>query len=243
MLLQVAVGAAFGGSSLFVQQKDSTDVPLVDQVPPMLDHILVGCSDLQRGIDFVEQHTGVRAAFGGVHPGRGTQNALLSLGERRYLEIIAPDPKQDRIEQYAASMLEHLKQLASPALVGWAAHPRNIEALAAQLKSAGIDYFGPWSGSRQRPDGKTLQWKTLNLKDDANSLLPFFIQWSPDSVHPSTDAPAGCRLIRLELLTPDPAALEKLAAQMSLHAPIAKRASPQLHAVIRGPKDSLSITS
>src|ERR1700741_5020696 len=59
-------------------RKQESDVPLVDQVPPMLDHILLGCNDLQRGLDFVEQHAGVRAAFGGVHPGRATQNALLS---------------------------------------------------------------------------------------------------------------------------------------------------------------------
>ena len=31
-----------------------------------IDHLLFGSSDLDRGIEFVEKHLGVRAAMGGV---------------------------------------------------------------------------------------------------------------------------------------------------------------------------------
>jgi hypothetical protein len=40
-------------------------------VPTVLDHILLGCPDLDEGISFVKEHTGVTPVLGGVHPGRG----------------------------------------------------------------------------------------------------------------------------------------------------------------------------
>jgi hypothetical protein len=238
----VITGAALvAPNSLLGNQRQQSDVPpLVDQVPPMLDHILLGCNDLQRGISFVEQHTGVRAAFGGVHPGRGTQNALLSLGTRRYLEIIAPDPQQT---SSSSELNAELKKLSEPRLVGWAAHPGDVQVLAADLARAGVAAEGPTPGSRKRPEGSVLHWKTLNLKDDANGLLPFFIEWSADSPHPSADAPSGCQLLRFELLTPDPVALDKRTTQLKLKAPLVKAASSQLHAVISGPKGKLDSTS
>lgn len=196
-----------------------------EEVPSLLDHILLGCSDLQHGIDFVFQHIGVPAMFGGVHPGRGTQNALVSLAEpsrselnpRRYLEIIAPDPRQP-----GAPDIYGLQKLSEPRLVGWAVHPPNIQALANRLAKEGIAAEGPTPGSRKRPDGGLLQWKALRLKDDASGLLPFFIEWSADSPHPSASAPRSCHLDRFEILTPDPDALAKMAKQLGLELPLSK---------------------
>src|SRR5258705_1127831 len=136
-----------------------------------------------------------------------------------------------------------LRKFTSPHLVGWAVHPGNIQVFAADLAKAGVAAEGPTPGSRKRPDGSVLHWKTLNLEDDANGLLPFFIEWSADSSHPSADAPSGCQLLRFELLTPDPAALARTSAKVKLAAPIAKGSSPQLHAVISVPKGQLDITS
>jgi hypothetical protein len=227
-----------GGAALAPQAAWTTG-----EVPPLLDHILLGCSDLDSGIDFVAQNTGVRAAFGGVHPGRGTRNALLSLGERRYLEVIAPDPKQDRIEQFAQKQVERLKQLTSPHLIGWAAHPGDLEKFAARLREASVAFDGPRQGSRQRPDGKLLQWKTLNLKDDKDGLLPFFIEWSADSLHPSADAPKGCRLIHFGASAPNTEELTKISSLLRIDVALSSSDRPALQATIVGPKGEIALTS
>lgn len=213
------------------------------EVPSLLDHVLLGCADLDSGIDFVAQNTGVRPAFGGVHPGRGTRNALLSLGERRYLEVIAPDPKQDRVEDFAQKQVARLKGLASPRLIGWAAHPGNLETFATHLRDVGVLFDGPRPGSRQRPDGKLLEWKTLNLKDDKGGLLPFFIEWSPGSLHPSTDAIKGCALTHFNADTPTEQALAKTMQQLQLDIAISKGENTALHAIIAGPKGQLAVSS
>ena len=209
-----------------------------EEVPPLLDHILLGCSDLQRGIDFVAEHTGVRAAFGGVHPNRGTRNALLSLGERRYLEIIAPDPKQP-----GSTAHYDLQKLAEPRLVGWAAHPGDLKKFAERLTREAIAFDGPTPGSRKRPDGRLLQWQTLNLKDDASGLLPFFIEWSAGSAHPSVDAPKGASLLRFTAASTAPEQLARLVAQLNLDLPVVKDNAPQLRAAITGAKGHLDVTS
>jgi hypothetical protein len=212
----------------------------------MLDHILLGCSDLDRGIDFVEEHTGIPAAFGGVHPGRGTRNALISLGEpsraelnpRRYLEIIAPDPEQQGVADHYG-----LLKLTEPRLVGWAAHPGDLNQFATRLRNANIAFDGPNPGSRKRPDGRLLQWKTLNLKDDLDGLLPFFIEWSADTSHPSVDAVRGCHLASFELLTPDPEKLRGTSAAMGLGVEIVMNDKAQIRATISCAGKELLLTS
>jgi len=199
------------------------------EVPDVLDHILLGSSDLDEGVAFVKEHTGVAAAFGGVHPGRGTRNALLSLGERRYLEIIAPDPAQPGSpDRYG------LKKLAAPRLVGWAAHPGGLDAFDARLRDAHIAFDGPTPGERKRPDGRVLQWKTLNLHDDRSGLLPFFIEWSPGTVHPSADAPPGCKLLGFELFAPDDADLRRTCTLLGLDVAVAHGEKSRLLARVAG---------
>jgi hypothetical protein len=207
-----------------------------DPVPSDLDHILLGVSDLDHGIAWVETRTGVRAQFGGVHPGRGTRNALLSLGPRRYLEIIAPDPKQP-----LGDIAKDLAGLHEPVLFNWAVHTEDIAAAAKRAVAAGFKIDGPADGSRARPDGKILRWKACRLQDDRGGLLPFFIEWSRDSVHPATDAPSGCTLKRFFLESASPRELAGQCHALGLEVAVDSGKTPAVHAVIGAPRGDLQI--
>lgn len=203
-----------------------------------LDHLLLGINDLDGGIDWVERMTGVHAVPGGSHPGRGTRNALLALGPTCYLEIIAPDP-----EQHAPTWFGQILGMTEPRLVAWAAHTRDIAALAQAAMSAGLAIDGPQDGSRNRPDGKTLRWKSFRLKDDRGGLLPFFIEWDRDSVHPAGDAPKGCQLERFSVQTPGAEEMSRALVTFSVDVPIESAVKPCLLARISSPKGTLELTS
>src|SRR5262249_46869163 len=207
-----------------------------DAVPSSLDHLLLGVNDLDRGIAWLEQRTGVRANFGGVHPGRGTRNALLSLGPQRYLEIIAPDPQQPGKGWY-----DKLSAMAEPRLFDWAIHTADIASLAKQAAAAGFAIDGPNDGSRARPDGKMLHWKSFSLRDDKGGLLPFFIEWGRDSLHPSEDAPKGCALKRFLVESPAAADLARQYKLLGIDVEVVRGAAPRLHATISSAKGEIEL--
>jgi hypothetical protein len=210
------------------------------ETPTMLDHILLGVKDLDEGISFMEKKSSVRAIAGGSHPGAGTRNALLSLGTERYLEIIAPDPQQN---SSSSALHKGLSELASPALISWAVHTRDITGDAERLRKAGIAFDGPLDGSRKRPDGLLLQWKTLRLKDDRSGTLPFFIQWGPTTPHPSADAPRGCRLTSFAVAGPNPAELREIFHQLGVDVRVDAGSEPKLIAKFESARGIFELTT
>jgi hypothetical protein len=214
----------------------------ISAVPADLDHILLGVSDLDHGIAWFEQRSGVRAVPGGVHPGRATRNALLALGPRRYLEIIAPDPQQAGSPASRELWAARLTSIQEPRILGWAAHTDDLAALAKSAAAADLAIEPVRDGSRSRPDGKVLRWKSFGLSDDRNGLLPFFIEWSRDSVHPAQDAPGGCKLLQFFAELPSASQLAGEAGQLGLGFDVRQGKAPMLHARILGRKGEFELT-
>jgi Glyoxalase-like domain len=207
-----------------------------------IDHIIAGCRDLAHAVDVIESATGVRAAGGGTHHGKGTRNALLSLGPLRYFEIIAPDPDQPRLEWFRG-----IADLEEPRLIGWAATGGDITRVAQRLRDAHVAFTGPLAGSRTRPDGVKLEWRTITLADDAGGMLPFFIEWSASSIHPSVTAPAGCELVRFDAADANAGRWTPAAAALGIDLPLAPAGVPpggtlaRLRGTIRGPSGTLEL--
>ena len=151
-----------------------------------LDHIMYACPDLQAGIDEIYALTGVMPVLGGSHPGVGTRNALLSLDNHQYLEIIAPDPAQDLEGTTGQLLLDH----GGTGIRSWAIacdSLTHVQTLAAARNIGARDIIDM---SRTTPDGIRLAWQLLFLTDPH---MPFFIDWL-QSPHPALSTPTGCQL-------------------------------------------------
>lgn len=197
-----------------------------------VDHLLLGVPVLKDGIDWVTERTGVQAIWGGRHPGLGTHNALLSLGKQQYLEIIAPDPTQTSL----APQFAFLQLATRPRLLTWAARAKNIESLAAKAHAANFELDGPRDGARARPDGMTLRWRTLFIQSEFSLLMPFFIEWGLDSLHPATDSPDGCSLQEFVLESPAPHQLQASFSKLGIAAQVQRAPEPRLKAVLATPR-------
>jgi hypothetical protein len=205
----------------------------------MLDHLVYAIQDLNEGVDRIEQLTGVRPAPGGRHVGRGTWNALLSFGGDQYLEVIAPDPEQANLASGRGFGLDR----PGPArLVTWAAKAPGIEERVRRARAAGFDPGEPVAMSRDLPDGSRLEWKLTRREQAAgDGLIPFLIDWG-SSVHPSTTAPGGVRLIRVRAEHPDPEAITRMLAALELEIDVTRGEKPALIAALHGPAGDVELS-
>jgi hypothetical protein len=99
-----------------------------------IDHVIVGIDSFERGIALLHEFTGVTAVYRGAHPGRGTHNALLSLGEGKYLELLAPNPR----EPVSSPMTAELSRYRELTPVGFAMRATNAESLSVAFTQRGL---------------------------------------------------------------------------------------------------------
>jgi hypothetical protein len=197
-----------------------------------VDHLLYASPDLDLGIAEIERLTGVRPRYGGRHLGLGTHNALVSLGDRTYLEVIAPDPSQVDVDQ---ALPYGIGSLHTPAVRAWAAAPEDIETAVREAKVAGVDYGDVTAHSRKTPDGEDVRWRmaTRSTTEEGLAIVPFLIDWGA-TTHPSQVAPGGVRLVEFRIFAPRPAEILQQLRAIGSEVPVSAADVPGLEAVIVG---------
>lgn len=182
-----------------------------------VDHLVYACPELGPAIEHLAVLTGVRAAYGGQHPGLGTHNALLSLGPRTYLEIIAPDPAQPHRDE---PLPFGLGDRPEAGLRAWAAAPGDLDAALERSRAAGFEYGQVIGGQRRTAEGHDLAWRMTRAPGVASDVVvPFLIDWG-GSPHPAASSPAGVTLAELQLSAPDPRELSERLRLLGLDLPV-----------------------
>ena len=204
-----------------------------------MGHRVFSVPDLAGGIELLQQTTGVRARFGGQHPGRGTHNGLLSLGGRQYLEIIAIDPLQT---EAPGLLFPALKSLSQPQLIAWAVAVESVTDTAKRAKAENIETVGPLAGSRAQADGSLLTWKTLRLGGPRVEGLPFFIEWQHGTAHPSQHSPSGCTLAAFEVEHTDGEWMRRTLKRLGADAHVIPGARIRLKARLQTPKGDVELS-
>jgi hypothetical protein len=195
-----------------------------------IDHLIYGVADLASAVDELERVLDVRAAAGGRHPGIGTCNALLALGPRTYLEVLAPDPDQAEPGNPRPFGLDDLQE---PHPLGWAVGCSNIDRAIATSRAAGYDPGAAIEMTRTSADGATLRWRlTLNALE--GGVVPFLIDWS-EAQHPASSAPSGLLLSELVIEHPEPISVETTLHALGADVVVKPAAAPALVAHLTGP--------
>ena len=162
-----------------------------------VDHVLIAVVDLaEAGHEFEAKH-GLTSIEGGRHPGWGTANRIVPLGES-YLELVAVVDRDEAAESDFGRWVAAVDAESGSRPFAWALRTNDLDRIAQRL---GLIIE---SGSRVTPEGQVLRWRAASLDEPAaEPSLPFFIEWAEGSAFPGRAAvvhPAGSvEIERLDL--------------------------------------------
>lgn len=199
-------------------------------LPANIDHLLYASPELERGMDAIEALLGVRPIPGGRHPRFGTHNALLSLGENSYLEVIAPDPD---LPAPARGRLVNLSDEDMPRLITWVMRVPNLAAFVQDPARARSGIGPIEAGSRQQADGSLIEWQLTDpYVMPMEGAVPFLIDWG-NTTHPARTTPAAGELTGLRIEHPDSSGVRAALAALETDADVADADQCRLFASIQ----------
>lgn len=197
--------------------------PGVQRANHYIDHIVLGISDLDTGVEQVEKLTGVRPRFDGRDAKLGTQSAVILLGTDSFLEILAPDPKADPElidAELKPLILDKLAGMESLTPFTWAVGSENLERSQWFARRAGSRTSEIEAGMRKRGWGRTVDWTWSRVTRPETRVMPLLVQWSSEGKKPQDYAPEGCSLKQLHLNSRTFKSVHALLATMQIDAEV-----------------------
>ncbi len=172
----------------------------------------------------------------------GTHNALLRLGDRIYLEIIAIDPAATRPLRPRWFGLDGIALQAElterPRLIHWVARTSEIERRAAACPVA--------LGTVHTMSRGDYRWR-ITIPDDgtlpAKGIVPTLIEWDVPQ-HPAESLPqSNVSIAGLAAAHPDPAAIRAALAALGLDSalPVTYDRDARLAAMLRTPRGIVTL--
>jgi len=226
----------------------SREEPRTGAVGPaiQIDHVIWAVPDLDRGVEQFKQMSGVEPIGGGVHPGRGTRNSLVSAGENMYLEIIAPDPAQMPLDPAAnpVQVFAHeISQMAEPEVDMFAFSAVDLRAVVEKGRELGLEVVGPTPGQRMTPEGVLIQWSHVDFVGHGfGQFVPFALNWL-DSPHPSTTSPQGTTIEGITVEHPRADELRRIYEGLGIPAQVVQAAEPRIVVHMKSARGSFEVTS
>jgi hypothetical protein len=143
-----------------------------------IDHVVYGVRDLDSAGRRLEGEFGLASVAGGRHAAWGTGNRIVPLG-RDYVELLGVVDERDAEASPVGRAVRELVAEGDRWLC-WCVSTDDLDGTAARL---GLEID---EGSRSRPDGTVLRWRSAGFSFAlASPALPFFIAWEvPPELHP-----------------------------------------------------------
>lgn len=166
-----------------------------------LSQVIYGVRDLDAATRRIEAR-GLTVIEGGRHPGLGTANRIVPLGDAYFELLGVVDETEARSNPYGQALLRQIAQ--GDQLVRWSLRTDDLAPIAA-ARGLAVE-----QRSRRRPDGTLLTWRAAGLSLAlVAGWLPFFMQWDDPTQYPGLlptrhrAAPRGVAWLELTPGDPD----------------------------------------
>jgi hypothetical protein len=135
-----------------------------------IDHVTIAGSRLET-LQQAFAEVGLATDYGGPHSNSITHMSLLGFDDGSYIELISTL----KPGQTSSWWDTHIKGDGGPC--AWAVDVDDVAGEARRASAAGISVDGPKYYSRERPDGRRIEWDLAVLGDQGmGAVLPFIIK-------------------------------------------------------------------